>query len=120
VRALSGFIEAKDVRIAETGGTKFDKNAARTEETADASTGYGTLPFHRTEFTAGKITAYFNLDLSLLRGYGLGIDATDLLITLALFKVHRFLSTGLRLRTACDLESRDGLVGFHKSFCTFS
>jgi CRISPR-associated protein Csb1 len=110
LRSLSGFIEARDVRVAENGGTKFDKNAARTEEGADAATGYGTLPFHRTEFTAGKIAAYFNLDLSLLRGYGLGDGATDLLIALALFKVRRFLSAGLRLRTACDLESRDSLV----------
>jgi CRISPR-associated protein Csb1 len=30
-----------------------------------------------------------------------------LLIALSLFKVRRFLSTGLRLRTACDLELID-------------
>ncbi len=104
LRTLSGFIEAKGVSVAESGGTKFDKNFARTEENADAETGYGTLPFHRTEFVAKEITAYFNLDLALLRGYGLGDDATNLLIALSLFKVRRFLSTGLRLRTACDLE----------------
>ena len=52
----------------------------------DAKEGFGNVPFHRTEFTAEKITAYFNLDLSLLRGYGLGEDATDLLIALALFE----------------------------------
>ncbi len=83
---------------------KFDKNAARLTETGNAETGYGTLPFHRAEFTAEKITAYFNLDLALLRGYAPGEEATKLLIALALFKVKRFLSTGLRLRTACDLE----------------
>lgn len=104
LRTLSGFIEAEGVSVAEHGGTKFDKNFARTDENADAETGYGTLPFHRTEFVAREIKAYFNLDLGLLRGYGLGEDATNLLIALALFKIHRFLSTGLRLRTACDLE----------------
>ncbi len=104
VRTLSGFIEAEGVSIAENGGTKFDKNFARTEENADAETGYGTLPFHRTEFVAKEIKAYFNLDLALLRGHGLSDDATKLLIALSLFKVSRFLSTGLRLRTACDLE----------------
>jgi CRISPR-associated protein Csb1 len=104
VRTLSGFIEAERVSVAEYGGTKFDKNFARTEENADAETGYGTLPFHRTEFVAAEIKAYFNLDLALLRGYGLSDDATKLLIALSLFKVRRFLSTGLRLRTACDLE----------------
>lgn len=103
-RTLSGFIEAEGISVAENGGTKFDKNFARTEEGADAETGYGTLPFHRTEFVAKEIKAFFNLDLALLRGYGLGDDATKLLIALSLFKVRRFLSTGLRLRTACDLE----------------
>ena len=104
LRALSGFVEAEGVQPAEHGGTKFDKNAARTEEDADAKTGYGTLPFHRTEFTARETKAYFNLDLALLRGYGLPDAATKLLIALSLFKIRRFLSTGLRLRTACDLE----------------
>ncbi len=103
-RSLSGFIEAEDVRTAESGGTKFDRNSARTEEGANAETGYGTLPFHRTEFTAKTITAYFNLDLAQLRGYGLGDDAQTFLIALALFKIHRFLKTGLRLRTACDFD----------------
>jgi CRISPR-associated protein Csb1 len=109
-RTLSGFVEAKDVAVAESGGTKFDKNAARLTETGDAETGYGTLPFHRTDFTAKEIKAYFNLDLALLRGYGLGDNATKLLVALALFKVRRFLSTGLRLRTACDLEVKGDLV----------
>lgn len=107
-RILSGFVEAKNVMIAESGGTKFDKNAARLTETGNAETGYGTLPFHRTEFV-GEITAYFNVDLALLRGYGLGDDATKLLVALSLFKIRRFLSTGLRLRTACDLEVESSL-----------
>jgi CRISPR-associated protein Csb1 len=109
-RTLSGFIEANGVSVAESGGTKFDKNAARLTETGDAETGYGTLPFHRTEFTAKQIKAYFNLDLALLRGYGFSDNAGKLLIALALFKVRRFLSTGLRLRTACDLEVKGDLV----------
>lgn len=105
-RVLSGFIEATNVSVAESGGTKFDKNAARLTETGNAETGYGTLPFHRTEFTApdGEIKAYFSIDLALLRGYGLPDNATKLLIALALFKIRRFLSTGLRLRTACDFD----------------
>lgn len=109
-RTLSGFIEAKDVVVAESGGTKFDKNAARLSETGNAETGYGTLPFHRSEFIAKSIIAYFNLDLALLRGYGLEKNATNLLVTLALFKIRRFLSAGLRLRTACDLEAKGPLT----------
>jgi CRISPR-associated protein Csb1 len=103
-RALSGFIEATGVRPAENGGAKFDHILPSPKVIGlDAKTGYGNVPFHRTEFV-GKIKVYFNLDLALLRGYGLGDDATRLLIALALFKIRRFLSTGLRLRTACDLK----------------
>lgn len=99
-RLLSGFIEASDVRSVESGGVKND----HVDPSGDTKQGFGNVPFHRTEFVAKEITAYFNLDLALLRGYGLPEEATQLLIALSLFKVRRFLSTGLRLRTACDLE----------------
>ena len=99
-RLLSGFVEARNIRNAESGGVKND----RVDPSGDTKQGFGNVPFHRTEFTAEKITAYFNLDLALLRGYGLGEKATNLLIALSLFKIRRFLSAGLRLRTACDLE----------------
>jgi CRISPR-associated protein Csb1 len=99
-RLLSGFIEASGARPAESGGVKND----RVDPSGDTKQGFGNVPFHRTEFTAREIKAYFNLDLALLRGYGLQDDATKLLIALSLFKIQRFLSTGLRLRTACDLE----------------
>ena len=102
-RLVSGFIEATEVSPAEAGGVKNDHVDPR----GDTKKGFGNVPFHRTEFTAKKITAYFNLDLALLRSYGLPQEAERLLITLALFKVRRFLSTGLRLRTACDLEPVD-------------
>jgi len=101
-RAVSGFIEASGVRVAESGGVK--NNIVQPE----LKGGEGNVPFHRSEFTAQRITAYFNLDLALLRGYGLPDDATSLLIALALLKIRRFLSTGLRLRTACDLEPVNG------------
>lgn len=98
-RALSGFIEAANVRVAESGGVKND----RVDPSGDTKMGFGNVPFHRTEFVAERITGFFNLDLALLRGYRLGDEATQLLTALALFKIRRFLSTGLRLRTACDL-----------------
>jgi len=99
-RLLSGFVEASDVRPAESGGVKND----RVDPSGDTKRGFGNVPFHRTEFVAKDIKAYFNLDLALLRGYGLPDEAQRLLIALSLFKIRRFLSTGLRLRTACDLE----------------
>lgn len=97
-RILSGFIEASGVANAESGGVK--NNIVQPE----LKGGEGNVPFHRTEFVAKEIKAYFNLDLALLRGYGLPDVAMNLLIALSIFKVRRFLSTGLRLRTACDLE----------------
>jgi len=99
-RLLSGFVEASGVCPAESGGVKND----RVDPSGDTKQGFGNVPFHRTEFVAEEIKAYFNLDLALLRGYGLPDNATKLLIALSLFKVRRFLSTGLRLRTACDLD----------------
>lgn len=99
-RALSGFVEAENIQVAESGGVKND----RVDPSGDTKQGFGNVPFHRTEFVAERIIAYFNLDLALLRGYGLGDNATRLLIALALFKIRRFLSMGLRLRTACDLQ----------------
>lgn len=105
-RALSAFIEARNVTVAPSGGVKVDRVQPATGETTPygkAADGYGNVPYHRDEYT-GEITAYFNLDLALIRGYGLGPSAERLLIGLALFKVQKLLSNGLRLRTACDLE----------------
>lgn len=99
-RLLSGFIEARDVRVAESGGVKND----RVDPSGSTKLGYGNVPFHRAEYAAAQIVAYFNLDLAGLRAYALGESAEELLITLALWKVRRFLEQGLRLRTACDLD----------------
>jgi CRISPR-associated protein Csb1 len=105
-RILSGFIEAQGASPAESGGVKND----RVDPSGDTAKGFGNVPFHRTEFVAAITKAYFNLDLALLRGYGLSEDAQKLLIALSLLKIRRFVSTGLRLRTACDLEPKgDGL-----------
>jgi len=123
-RILSGFIEGSEIAPAESGGVK--NNIVQPE----LKGGEGNVPFHRTEFVAKEIKAYFNLDLALLGGYGLATEKENkqldewkkkdeksrgerpfvfsnpekLLIALSLLKVRRFLSTGLRLRTACDLE----------------
>lgn len=109
-RSLTSFIEANNVHIAASGGVKNDRvKASKGDDGQTAKQGFGNVPFHREEFT-GNITAYFVLDLALIRGFGLGDDVSDLLIAISLFKVHRFLEEGLRLRTACDLELVDDLV----------
>jgi CRISPR-associated protein Csb1 len=103
-RALTAFIEAEDVSVVASGGVKNDRvRAAKGDEGKTAKEGFGNVPFYREEFT-GAITAFFNLDLALICGFGLGADVETLLVALALFKVRRFLDAGLRLRTACDLD----------------
>jgi CRISPR-associated protein Csb1 len=97
-RALSAFIEADMVRVAASGGVKNDA----VNPSGDTAKGFGNVPFARDEYT-GEITAYFNLDLSQIRAFGLGENVEKLLIALALFKIQKFLDVGLRLRTACDL-----------------
>lgn len=108
-RVLSSFIEASGVGRADSGGVKFDRVLPKPKvANVDAKGGYGNVPFHRTEFTAQIITAFFSLDLAQIRGYGLGQSAEDLLITLSLWKVRKFLDSNMRLRTACELELVDG------------
>ena len=102
-RALSAFIEADGVESADSGGVKNDA----INPSGKAKDGFGNVPFARSEFTAERITLYVNLDLALLRGYGLDEDAVRLLVLVALYKVARLTEGGLRLRTACDLV-RDG------------
>lgn len=99
-RALSSFIEAEQVKVAASGGVKNDA----VNPSGDTAKGFGNVPFARDEYVSPKITAYFNIDLAQLRGYGFSATVTELLIALSLFKVRRFLECGLRLRTACDLD----------------
>lgn len=104
-RALTAFIEADGVNVAASGGVKNDA----VDPSGDTAKGFGNVPFHREEFT-GSITVFFNLDLALIRGFGIGEDVEKLLIALALFKIQKFLRDGLRLRTACDLELSGALT----------
>jgi CRISPR-associated protein Csb1 len=104
-RALTAFIEAEGVTIAASGGVKNDA----VDPSGDTAKGFGNVPFHRDEY-CGSITAFFNLDLALIRGFGLSADVEAMLITIALFKIQRLLRDGLRLRTACDLEVGGDLI----------
>jgi CRISPR-associated protein Csb1 len=108
-RAVTGFIEARDVERVVSGGVKNSPIDPKGElQVADAKAGekgvYSNVPYARVEYVAREIKAYFNIDLALIRGYGLGAEATELLTALALLKTRRFLGAQLRLRTACDLK----------------
>ena len=99
-RALSGFIEARETKVAASGGVKNDF----VNPSGDTAKGFGNVPFSRDEFVSPEIDAFFNLDLAQLRGYGFSPAVYELLVGLSLFKIRGFLEEGLRLRTACDLE----------------
>jgi len=105
-RALSGFVEASNVKPADSGGTKFDhvfpaKDEARGVTSKD---GFTNVPYPSTQFAAESITAYFNLDLNQIRGYGLDADAEQLLIALSLYKLTRFRESVWDLRSNCKFE----------------
>ena len=109
-RTLSAFIEANGATVAASGGVKFNRVDPTLRE------GEGNVPFARDEWVAEKITAYFNLDLRQIRAFGLEVEVERLLILLALFKMRKFLSVGLRLRTACDLDASGVAVTRPDSF----
>ncbi len=111
-RALTGFIEAEDIREAASGGVKnnpLDPTGKIRAVDFDKDV-YSNVPYHRMEFSSSKITAFFNFDLALLDGYGLGKEGKGLLIDLGLYKIARFLDRGLRLRTACDFKTAGDVV----------
>jgi len=115
-RMLSGFIEATNIVTAPSGGAKIDRvqpaTSGKNTPYGKADEGYGNVIFPRDEYT-GEVTAFFNLDLALLRGYGLSPKAEDFLIALSMFKILSFLSEGLHLRSACDFEI-EGIINIKR------
>ncbi len=109
-RALTSFVEAYRVRPAVSGGVKRDHVYNEAKERATTE-GYGMVPYHRVEYTAEKITAFFSVDHDQFRSYGLSEPATALLEALAEFEIAALLDGGLRLRTACDLVVQEVVKG---------
>jgi CRISPR-associated protein Csb1 len=104
-RAVSAFIEARDVKEAVSGGVKnnpIDPTGTLRKKGYEKDV-YGNVPYQRVEYTAESITGFFNIDVGLLRSYALNNEAFDLLVALSLYKIRSFLAGGTRLRTACDL-----------------
>lgn len=113
-RALTGFIEAVDVREAYSGGVKRDDvRHSIGEDGGGTAEGYGHVPYHRTEYTARSITMYVSIDVGQIEAYGLSAEASDLLLAVARWEVRSLLDRGLRLRTACEFEpmNEDGAAG---------
>ena len=120
-RALSAFVEGENAIAVEYGGVKRDhvttsiKSSDEDGDSAgggtggDASSGMGSIPYHRVDYTA-NIRAYFNVDLALIRSYNLGASEERLIETLALWKIRKFLDSQYRPRTACDLAVVPGSI----------
>lgn len=113
-RGVTALVEATDVRTVNSGGVKRDVVLHSAGEGTKSDTGYGSIPFHRQEFTAREITLHVSIDRLQFRSYGLGEAAADLLEAIAIWELRTLLDHGLRLRTACDLdpiEVPEGLPG---------
>lgn len=102
-RAITAIVEATDVRAVNSGGVKRDVVLHSAGEGTTAKGGYGSIPFHRQEFTARSMLLHVSIDRLQFRSYGLGDAATGLLEAIALWEVRTLLDQGLRLRTFCDL-----------------
>lgn len=106
-RAVTSFIEAEGAQAAVSGGVKRDNVINVVAEGRGTAEGYGTVPHHRIEYTADRITAYFSVDHDQLRSYGLSEAGTALLEAVIDYEIGTLLDGGLRLRTACDLKVTD-------------
>ncbi len=109
-RAITAFVEAHDVREAHSGGVKKDPVSSSLENPGGTTEGYGMVPYDRTDWVARDIIAYAVIDLDQLESYGLGDSATELLANIARLELRRLLDGSLRLRTACDLETVNGIA----------
>ena len=133
-RLLSAYIEAATPQQANYGGVKRERIFDQAESgKTDAESGFGSIPYAKSDYTSEKITAYFSLDLNLLRTLGLGerqdhtennittrvpkntalknghsrgnfTDEEAFLIFWSLYKIDRFLSQGLTLRSNCQFS----------------
>ena len=109
-RALSAFIEADNAHDVISGGVKFDNVNPSKEKEGGSKEGQGHIIFPRVEYTSESIHAYFNLDVEQIRNYRLDENQTELLVTMAMWKIRTFLEKGLRLRTACDLKIKGDII----------
>ncbi len=116
-RALTGFVEAENIKEAISGGVKKDilnpkgeledtsedSNKEDTTKNKQSATGRANVIYPRTEYT-GDINAYFNLDIEQIKNYNLDYNEKKLLFLLSLFKIKKVLESKLKFRSACDLK----------------
>lgn len=130
-RLLSAYIEASAPQQANYGGVKRERVMDGNTDGQNAESGFGSIPYPRSDYTSPTIKAYFSLDLQLLRTLAMGerVETTEgnitkrspkepkltgdnkqgnftneeaFLIAWTLYKINRFLSHGLTLRSNCQ------------------
>lgn len=118
-RVLSGFTDAIGAHPADSGGAKHDHidPTGKTDNKGGSSQMYGHVPYPRRDYTAKRIMLYFSIDLALIRSYGLGDAAEQLLLTLAVWKIRRLTRHEIRFRSGCDLRAAGDLKVTSPNYC---
>lgn len=81
-------------------GSAFEGSA----KAKGSALGIGNLPYYQEAFAPKQIEGIFIVDLAQIASLGLPKVATDLLTTLAEYKIARLLSRPWRVRSGCDLD----------------
>ena len=96
-RCVTSFIQARGV-------SRMDDADIRRDINPKGRGGDGIAIFDDTRYTAEKITLYFHINVQLLKSYGLGEDAENLLKNMALWRLNKLLSRPFVPRSLCMLE----------------
>lgn len=112
-RAISASVTAHGCERVATGGASHDPIVPSGKQ-LDLSTfegsdkgsalGIGNLPYYQEAFAPKQIEGIFIVDLAQIASLGLPEAATNLLATLAEYKVARLLYRPWRIRSGCDLD----------------
>lgn len=76
--------------------------------------GIGNLPYYQDAFVAKEIIGTFIIDLAQIKALGLDDKPSQLLKTLAEFKVAKLLAHAWRIRSGCDLQILTPPAGLRK------
>jgi CRISPR-associated protein Csb1 len=114
-RALSASVTAHGCERVNVGGASHDpivssgtqldlKSFEGSGSNKGSALGIGNLPYYQEAFVASLIEGIFIIDLAQIQSLGLPEKASELLKTLAEYKVAKLLLRPWRIRSGCDLE----------------
>lgn len=102
-RLLTASIYATDVNSIHYKAAKIDRYDAtgKQDGNSGAKGGYGNVIYDKVEYTAGKITMYVDIDIGRLLSYDLPDSLNELIYTIMLYKIKKFTSDFISLRSNC-------------------